>query len=103
MTIEHGPPGVNKNYTIASILGPNGSFLANYPQGLRLRHLHNLVMSVSSIKLRRCVHRKNINYIVEGVIYFRDIWGNASEAYPFKFGPEDEEVTVSFKEGQYWK
>lgn len=83
LTIEQCPPGVNKNYSISSLLISNSSFLGNYPQGIMMRHLHNLVMNVRSFKLRRCVNRKNVNYIERGWIIFKDVWGHDSEKFHF--------------------
>jgi hypothetical protein len=85
LTIEQCPPGVNRNYSISSLLLSSGSFLGNYPQGLMMRHLHGKVINVRSFKLKRCVNRKNVNYIEKGSIIFKDVWGHNSKKYQFEF------------------
>ena len=62
-TIESGPPGCSSNYSITSLLTPKSSFLANYPQELKLRHLHNKLIKLSTFTLHRSSHRKNMNFI----------------------------------------
>lgn len=65
-TVESGPPGCSSNYSITSLLHPKSSFLANYPQAVVLRHLHNKLISATALTLHRSSQRKNINYITEG-------------------------------------
>ena len=103
MTIESGPPGVNRNYLLTNILEPNGSFLGNYPHGLRMRQIHGLLVQVTELKLRRCLSRKNINYVKSGSIGFKDSWGCFSQKLPFAFGEHDEELTIPLQSGKYWK
>jgi hypothetical protein len=71
-TVESGPPGCSSNYSITSLLHPRASFLANYPQPVVLRHLHNKLINASSLTLHRSSHRKNINYITSGEVYLID-------------------------------
>lgn len=84
-TVESGPPGCSSNYSITSLLHPKSSFLANYPQQVVLKHLHNKLIQLSSFTLHRSSHRKNINYIIEGEIFLIDEWGASSPKQHFEF------------------
>jgi hypothetical protein len=94
LTIENGPPGVNKNYLLTSILQPHASFLGNYPHGVRMRHIQGLLMKIENISLDRCIGRRNINVIESGSVCFRDLWGNYSKCIPFSFEEGQEKVTI---------
>jgi hypothetical protein len=90
MIVESGPPGCNNNYSISAILQPNSSFLANYPHQIVLRQLHNKLINVSSLKLHRSIHRRNMNEISEGVVYFRNEQNKISHHYTFSFKDKEE-------------
>jgi hypothetical protein len=98
LLIENGPPGCNTNYSISSILHPKGSFLANYPHEITLRHLHNKKINPTSITLHRAVHRKNVNIIKEGAIYFQDEENRTSKQYVFIFGEKQTELEITVSE-----
>ncbi len=85
-TVESGPPGCSSNYSITSLLHPKTAFLANYPQPIVLRHLHNKLIHATSLTLHRSSHRKNINYITSGEVYLIDQWGTHSDSKSFAFG-----------------
>jgi hypothetical protein len=76
--VESGPPGCSSNYSVTSLLHPRSSFLANYPQEIVLRHLHNKLIKLNSFTLHRSSHRKNINYILEGEVYMINEFGEQS-------------------------
>jgi hypothetical protein len=103
LTIEHGPPGVNRNYLLSSVLEPNSAFLGNYPHGLRLRHIHNLLLQPTSLTVKRCSSRKNINYVKSGFIGLSDSWGCYSVPISFEFKDGQDELTVELKTNKYWK
>lgn len=84
-TVESGPPGCSSNYSITSLLNPRTSFLANYPQPIVLRHLHNKLIHAVSLIIHRSSHRKNINYITSGEVYLIDKWGYHSAIRLFSF------------------
>jgi hypothetical protein len=79
LKVLNGPPGINKNYLISSILLPKSKFLANYPHGFSLSHLHNKLIRPTTIQFKRSISQKNINYITGGSIHLIDIWGRKSQ------------------------
>lgn len=81
----NGPPGINKNYSISSILLPKSRFLGNYPHGFSLSHLQNKLIRPKTFQLKRSITQKNINYITGGSIYLVDIWGRKSQEFTFDF------------------
>ena len=96
-----GSPGINRNYLISNIFTTKSSFLGNYPHPITLKHIHNKLFNLDTIKLTRSIGRKNINYIQSGTVHLTDQNDRTSKVYNFDF-KDSEEVEVKFEEKEYW-